>query len=98
MAQILKILLTFVNHHSAAASTSTRDQQNHYYKVSYVLYWASNHQHQCPLQLLAGVSVGIFNVPLTETAIAGTVPVPVAAIIAGSACSSNHLIVSPSDL
>lgn len=44
------------------------------------------------------VVVGILRVPLTDMAIAGTVPVPVAAIIAGSACSSNHLIVSPSDL
>lgn len=42
--------------------------------------------------------VGILRVPLTDMAIAGTVPVPVAAIIAGSACSSNHLMVSPSDL
>ena len=48
-----------------------------------------------PLEL---VVVGILRVPLTDMAIAGTVPVPVAAIIAGSACSSNHLIVSPSDL
>jgi len=44
------------------------------------------------------VVVGILRVPLTDMAIAGTVPVPVAAIMAGSACSSNHLIVSPSDL
>lgn len=46
----------------------------------------------------AGDVVGIFNVPLTETAIAGTVPVPVASIMAGSACSSNQRMVSPSDL
>lgn len=29
---------------------------------------------------------------------AGMVPVPVAAIIEGSACCNNHCIVSPSDL
>jgi len=44
------------------------------------------------------VVIGILRVPLTDMAMAGTVPVPVAAIMAGSACSSNHLIVSPSDL
>ncbi|KAK6783243.1 hypothetical protein RDI58_021040 [Solanum bulbocastanum] len=49
-------------------------------------------------RLLAGELVGILRVPLTETAIAGTVPVPVASIIDCSACSSNHRTVSPSDL
>ncbi|WVY97590.1 hypothetical protein V8G54_029741 [Vigna mungo] len=47
---------------------------------------------------LAAEDVGIFRVPPTDTAIAGTVPVPVASIIAGSACSRSHRIVSPSDL
>lgn len=47
---------------------------------------------------VAGQVVGILRAPLTDMAIAGTVPVPVAAIIAGSACSSSHRIVSPSDL
>ncbi|KAE8724025.1 hypothetical protein F3Y22_tig00011079pilonHSYRG00204 [Hibiscus syriacus] len=42
--------------------------------------------------------VGILRVPLTETAMAGAVPVPVASIIAGSACSNSHPMVSPSDL
>ncbi|KAK2965850.1 hypothetical protein RJ640_027137 [Escallonia rubra] len=42
--------------------------------------------------------VGIFSEPLTDMAMAGTVPVPVADIMAGSACSSSHLMVSPSDL
>lgn len=42
--------------------------------------------------------VGILRVPPTDMAIAGTVPVPVAAIIAGSACSRSHRMVSPSDL
>lgn len=42
--------------------------------------------------------MGIFSVPPTETAIAGTVPVPVASMIAGSACSRSHFMVSPSDL
>ncbi|KAL9317527.1 hypothetical protein ACSQ67_014044 [Phaseolus vulgaris] len=47
---------------------------------------------------LAAEDVGIFRVPPTDTAMAGTVPVPVASMIAGSACSSSHRIVSPSDL
>lgn len=47
---------------------------------------------------LAVVVVGIFRVPLTDMAMAGTVPVPVAATIAGSACSSSQRMVSPSDL
>ncbi|GAV61835.1 hypothetical protein CFOL_v3_05361, partial [Cephalotus follicularis] len=47
---------------------------------------------------LSGEVVGILRVPLTDTAIAGIVPVPVASMIAGSACSSNQRIVSPSDL
>ncbi|WRX10339.1 hypothetical protein QQP08_002826 [Theobroma cacao] len=47
---------------------------------------------------LAFEVVGILRVPLTDIAMAGTVPVPVAAIIAGSACSNNQRIVSPSDL
>ncbi|CAA7391825.1 unnamed protein product [Spirodela intermedia] len=42
--------------------------------------------------------VGTLRVPPTETAIAGTVPVPVAAMMAGSACSRSHRMVSPSDL
>ena len=42
--------------------------------------------------------VGILRLPFTDMAIAGTVPVPVAAIMAGSACSSSHRMVSPSDL
>lgn len=42
--------------------------------------------------------VGIFRVPPTETAIAGTVPVPVASMMAFSACSNNHRTVSPSFL
>lgn len=42
--------------------------------------------------------VGILRVPLTDMAIAGMVPVPVAAMIAGSARSRSHRIVSPSDL
>ena len=46
----------------------------------------------------AGVVVGIFKVPPTDMAMAGTVPVPVAATMAGSACSNNHRTVSPSDL
>ncbi|ANM68479.1 unnamed protein product, partial [Arabidopsis thaliana] len=51
-----------------------------------------------PPSFNTGELVGIFKVPLTDTAIAGTVPVPVASIIAGSARSNNHRIVSPSDL
>lgn len=35
---------------------------------------------------------------LREVKFAGIVPVPVAAITAGSACWSSHSIVSPSDL
>lgn len=35
---------------------------------------------------------------LSEVKFAGIVPVPVAAITAGSACWSNHSMVSPSDL
>ncbi|XP_042048549.1 uncharacterized protein LOC121794449 [Salvia splendens] len=46
----------------------------------------------------AAAVVGIFSVPLTDVAMAGTVPVPVAAIMAGSACSSSQRMVSPSDL
>lgn len=42
--------------------------------------------------------VGILRVPLTDMAMAGTVPVPVAAIMAGSDCSSSQRMVSPSDL
>lgn len=42
--------------------------------------------------------VGIFKIPLTDMAMAGTVPVPVAAMMEGSACSKSHLMVSPSDL
>lgn len=48
--------------------------------------------------LLADGVVGILRVPLTDMAMAGTVPVPVAAMIAGSACSRSHRMVSPSDL
>ena len=48
--------------------------------------------------VVAGDVVGILRVPPTDMAIAGTVPVPVAAIIAGSACSRSHRMVSPSDL
>lgn len=48
--------------------------------------------------VVAGEVVGILRVPPTDMAIAGMVPVPVAAMIDGSACSSNHLMVSPSDL
>ena len=44
------------------------------------------------------VVVGIFRVPPTETAMAGTVPVPVASMIACSARSKSHRTVSPSDL
>lgn len=44
------------------------------------------------------VVVGIFRVPLTDMAMAGTVPVPVAAMMAGSACSKSQRTVSPSDL
>ncbi|KAJ1253983.1 hypothetical protein BS78_K142300 [Paspalum vaginatum] len=36
--------------------------------------------------------------PSTVVAIAGTVPVPVAAMMAGSDCCSSHRMVSPSDL
>lgn len=50
------------------------------------------------LSLAAAEVVGIFRVPLTDMAMAGTVPVPVAAIIDCSACSSNQRMVSPSDL
>ncbi|KAL6989156.1 hypothetical protein U1Q18_014908 [Sarracenia purpurea var. burkii] len=42
--------------------------------------------------------VGIFRVPLTETVMLGTVSVPVASIMADSACLSSHRMVSPSDL
>ena len=35
---------------------------------------------------------------LREVKLAGIVPVPVAAMTAGSACCSSHSIVSPSDL
>ncbi|KAF2920770.1 hypothetical protein DAI22_08g236750 [Oryza sativa Japonica Group] len=42
--------------------------------------------------------VGMRSTPSTVVAIAGTVPVPVAAMIAGSDCCSNHRMVSPSDL
>ncbi|KAJ0590523.1 hypothetical protein HanIR_Chr04g0198391 [Helianthus annuus] len=42
--------------------------------------------------------VGIFKVPFTDVAMAGIVPVPVAAIMDGSACCRSHCIVSPSDL
>lgn len=42
--------------------------------------------------------VGIFKAPLTDMAMAGMVPVPVAAMMEGSACSKSHLMVSPSDL
>lgn len=42
--------------------------------------------------------VGILSVPPTETAMAGTVPVPVALTIADSACSRSHRTVSLSDL
>lgn len=42
--------------------------------------------------------VGILRVPLTDIAMAGMVPVPVAAIMEGSACCKSHWIVSPSDL
>lgn len=45
-----------------------------------------------------GEVVGILRVPPTDMAMAGTVPVPVAAMMDGSACSSNHRMVSPSDL
>lgn len=44
------------------------------------------------------VVVGIFSAPSTVMAMAGTVPVPVAAMMEGSACSSSHRMVSPSDL
>ena len=46
----------------------------------------------------AVVVVGILRVPLTDVAMAGMVPVPVAAIMEGSACCKSHWIVSPSDL
>ncbi|KAJ0469720.1 hypothetical protein HanIR_Chr14g0710961 [Helianthus annuus] len=36
--------------------------------------------------------------PAAPIAEAGTVPVPVAAMIEGSACCNNHWMVSPSDL
>ena len=42
--------------------------------------------------------VGILRVPFTDMAMAGTVPVPVAAMMAGSACSRSQRMVSPSDL
>lgn len=45
-----------------------------------------------------GAVVGIFKVPLTDMAMAGTVPVPVALMMAGSACSKSQRMVSPSDL
>lgn len=45
-----------------------------------------------------GAAVGIFKVPLTDMAMAGTVPVPVALMMAGSACSKSQRMVSPSDL
>lgn len=44
------------------------------------------------------VVVGILRVPPTETAMAGTVPVPVASMMDCSACSRSHRTVSPSDL
>lgn len=44
------------------------------------------------------VVVGILRVPLTDMAMAGIVPVPVAAIMDGSACCKSHWMVSPSDL
>ena len=42
--------------------------------------------------------MGILRAPQTETAMAGTVPVPVASMMACSACSRSHRTVSPSDL
>uniref|UniRef100_A0A0Q3SX28 Uncharacterized protein n=2 Tax=Setaria italica TaxID=4555 RepID=A0A0Q3SX28_SETIT len=42
--------------------------------------------------------VGMRRTPSTVVAIAGTVPVPVAAMMAGSDCCSSHRMVSPSDL
>lgn len=47
---------------------------------------------------VVAVVVGILRVPLTDIAMAGMVPVPVAAIMDGSACCKSHWIVSPSDL
>lgn len=49
-------------------------------------------------EVVVAAVVGIFRVPLTDMAMAGTVPVPVAAMMAGSACSSSQRMVSPSDL
>lgn len=40
----------------------------------------------------------LLNETLSVEKLAGIVPVPVAAIIAGSACCKSHSIVSPSDL
>ncbi|CAL5405215.1 unnamed protein product [Camellia sinensis] len=48
--------------------------------------------------VVVGGMVGIFRLPLTETAMAGTVPIPVASKVAGSARSRSHLTISPSDL
>lgn len=48
--------------------------------------------------VVAAAAVGIFRVPLTDIAMAGIVPVPVAAMMAGSACSNSQRMVSPSDL
>ncbi|KAM0928353.1 hypothetical protein ACQ4PT_002427 [Festuca glaucescens] len=46
----------------------------------------------------AADSVGILSTPSTVVAMAGTVPVPVAATMAGSDCCSSQRTVSPSDL
>lgn len=47
---------------------------------------------------IEGDCVGILSVPSIVVAIAGMVPVPVAAMMAGSAWSRSQRMVSPSDL
>jgi hypothetical protein len=44
------------------------------------------------------VVVGILRVSLTDMMMVGTVPVPVAFMIACSTCSRSHQTISPSDL
>ncbi|BAT09016.1 Os09g0521350, partial [Oryza sativa Japonica Group] len=51
-----------------------------------------------PRAAAEGDSVGMRRTPSTVVAIAGTVPVPVAATMAGSDCCMSQRMVSPSDL
>ncbi|KAK9094657.1 hypothetical protein Scep_026126 [Stephania cephalantha] len=50
------------------------------------------------LDFLEGSGMGDLRAPTTEEAVAGTVPVPVAAMMEGSAFSRSQRTVSPSDL